>query len=586
MIESFSDLIPYYSWLYIPIALLAVLSAVKYRRNGSLFCSSREKTVSLIFGAVFVLFYASGLVLSSGAFLTGKSIIFILISCCLFSAAIGIAYHYVNLFLRNQFELTENSEYWLSKHPLIFSSLIMLVCWLPVFLALYPGLFAYDVAGQIPQTVGHSDTNHPLFHTYYLKSFYKLGEIIGSYNAGMAISVIVQMVLFSLSLAYSIQYMIQRHVKKGIVVCVLSLFSFVPIFPILAASMTKDVLFSAAFIASFIKILELEEKGFKNFRRKDWAEIFTFFVLTSLLRNNGQYAVFAVVAVIFIKALIKNGKNIKYAYILAVTSVMLIFGANNVLMVVTKAVPGTKNQMLSLPYQQLARVYKFDIDTFSDGDKVAVKSLIPTIDYYNEHCSDAVMWAATVFNSNENQKLFWRIYFKYLLKKPLRYAEAFLINTIGFWYLDDISSSQMYGKRADGGINDDFGLFLMDTKPGFGVTHESQMHWLDVLIKKLFHENSYQEFPIIATIFSMGTYFWLLVLSVLYCIQTKNKKSVVPLAFILTYISTLFAGPCALFRYVLPYIVCMPILMTVVYKRKNLNGHIFGYYSQPSCRHD
>lgn len=566
MIESFSDLIPYYSWLYIPVALLTVLSAVEYRRNGSLFCSRREKTVSLIFGAAFVLFYASGLVLSSGAFLTGKSITFILISCCLFSAAIGIAYHYVNLFLEKQFEVKEGSEYWLSRYPLIFSSLIMMVCWLPVFLALYPGLFAYDVANQIPQTVGHSNTNHALLHTYYLKAFYNLGREIGSYNTGMAASVIVQMLIFALSLAYSIQYLVQRHVRKVLVIGVLIFFSIVPIFPILAVSMTKDILFTAAFIASFVKILELNENGFQSYRIWDWAEILVFFVLTAMLRNNGQYAVFAVLAAFFVKSLF-NRKNIKYAYVLAVTTVLLISVSNNVLMAVTKAVPGTKNQTLSLPYQQLSRVYKYDHAVFSKEDEASVKRLIPKAGHYNEHRSDAVMWSATVFNSRENQKLFARIYFEYLLKKPLRYVEAFLINTSGFWYLDDISSSQMYGKLPHG-IRDDFGLFLMDTKPGFGVTHESKLQWLDDLIKALFHENKYQNFPVIASIFNMGTYFWLLVLSVFYCIQVKNNKAIVPLFFVLAYTATLFAGPCALFRYALPFIVCIPAFWVTVYSKK------------------
>ena len=226
---------------------------------------------------------------------------------------------------------------------------------------------------------------------------------------------------------------------------------------------------------------------------------------------------------------------------LAVTTVLLISVSNNVLMAVTKAVPGTKNQMLSLPYQQLSRVYKYDHAVFSKEDEASVKRLIPKAGHYNEHRSDAVMWSATVFNSRENQKLFARIYFEYLLKKPLRYVEAFLINTSGFWYLDDISSSQMYGKLPHG-IRDDF--------------------------KALFHENKYQNFPVIASIFNMGTYFWLLVLSVFYCIQVKNNKAIVPLFFVLAYTATLFAGPCALFRYALSFIVCIPAFWVTVYSKK------------------
>ena len=125
----------------------------------------------------------------------------------------------------------------------------------------------------------------------------------------------------------------------------------------------------------------------------------------------------------------------------------------------------------------------------------------------------------------------------------------------------------MYGKLPHG-IRDDFGLFLMDTKPGFGVTHESKLQWLDDLIKALFHKNKYQNFPVIASIFNMGTYFWLLVLSVFYCVQVKNNRAVVPLVFVLAYTATLFAGPCALFRYALSFIVCIPAFWVTVYSKK------------------
>lgn len=66
MVETFSDLIPYYSWLYIPIALLALFTILKYRKSSNLFSSNREKIISLIFGILFVSLYISGLVIASG----------------------------------------------------------------------------------------------------------------------------------------------------------------------------------------------------------------------------------------------------------------------------------------------------------------------------------------------------------------------------------------------------------------------------------------------------------------------------------------------------------------------------------------
>lgn len=263
---------------------------------------------------------------------------------------------------------------------------------------------------------------------------------------------------------------------------------------------------------------------------------------------------------------ITDRANLKKMYPLLVLTIVFTAISNNALVRATHALPVSKNEMMSVPYQQLARVYRYNINCFTSEDLAAVERIIPSIGSYNEHISDGVKGPAKVFDSPENEKEFWHIYFKYMLKQPGRYAEAFLITSIGYWYPDDISNSQMYGRRADGGIDDDFGLFLMDTKPGYGITHESKLSWLDKIIKKLFHENKYQELPVIAPVFSMGTYFWLIVISFFYCVQKKNKEAVVPLVFILSYIATVFAGPCSLIRYALPYIACLPTLMVTVYK--------------------
>ena len=571
MIDEFADLIPYYSVLYILIAFLIVISIRKYRNGDTFFSSEREKIISITFGVFFTLFYVSGLVLSSGASFTTKSVSLILASCALFSAAVGIGYRFITLFLDKHFNAANGSGYLLFRHSLLSPFFIIIACWLPVFLALYPGLFAYDVAGQMYQTRGSYSTHHPLLHTLFLQAFYKLGEKIGSYNDGMAISVIIQMVLVALSLAYSIQYMINKRVKRSVVIAALMFFSVIPIFPILAVSMTKDILFSAAFVASFVKILQLIDNGLNITKIWDWISIIALFILTSLLRSNGKYAVFAVLVALVLKA-ITDRANLKKMYPLLVLTIVFTAISNHALVRATHALPVSKNEMMSVPYQQLARVYRYNINCFTSEDRAAVERIIPSIGSYNEHISDGVKGPAKVFDSHENEKEFWHIYFKYMLKQPVRYAEAFLITSIGYWYLDDISNSQMYGRRADGGIDDDFGLFLMDTKPGYGITHESKLPWLDKIIKKLFHENKYQKLPVIAVVFSMGTYFWLIVLSFFYCVQKKNKEAAVPLVFILSYIATVLAGPCSLIRYALPYIACLPALMVTAYKADDVQA--------------
>ncbi len=73
-------------------------------------------------------------------------------------------------------------------------AVMIFLLWLPVFLAYYPGIFAYDVMDQIPQKAGSYNTHHPLIHTLYLQFFYYyVGKyIFNNYNIGIALASIVQ----------------------------------------------------------------------------------------------------------------------------------------------------------------------------------------------------------------------------------------------------------------------------------------------------------------------------------------------------------------------------------------------------------
>lgn len=56
----------------------------------------------------------------------------------------------------------------------------MLLCWLPGYLAYYPGICAYDITIQMGQVVsGSYGTHHPLAHTLLVGLFAKLGNGLG-----------------------------------------------------------------------------------------------------------------------------------------------------------------------------------------------------------------------------------------------------------------------------------------------------------------------------------------------------------------------------------------------------------------------
>lgn len=75
---------------------------------------------------------------------------------------------------------------------------LIFVCWLPVMLAYWPGISAYDIYTQIFEVFEDDYTNrNPLLHTLILGAFYRLGEGLGSAALGYALFILMQMAVMA-----------------------------------------------------------------------------------------------------------------------------------------------------------------------------------------------------------------------------------------------------------------------------------------------------------------------------------------------------------------------------------------------------
>ena len=65
---------------------------------------------------------------------------------------------------------------------------VIFLCYIPVFLAVYPGFFVYDAQDEYLQVVTRSfSTHHPLLHVLLLGGIIQLVyKLTGSYNLGIA----------------------------------------------------------------------------------------------------------------------------------------------------------------------------------------------------------------------------------------------------------------------------------------------------------------------------------------------------------------------------------------------------------------
>ena len=167
----------------------------------------------------------------------------------------------------------------------------LLLCWLPYYLAYFPGMFNYDSAGEAAQfTTGQYNGAFPPLHTLLLAAFYRLGGAMGSYNAGIALYTAVQACTVAAALAYANAMLCRLGVKRGFRIGLATAYGLLPGFPLLVMSTTKDLFFCAALLPLLCLLAEGQREP-KRLKKRGYAvAVVALTALSCLLRPNGVAA--------------------------------------------------------------------------------------------------------------------------------------------------------------------------------------------------------------------------------------------------------------------------------------------------------
>ena len=429
---------------------------------------------------------------------------------------------------------------------------ILFLGWLPVFLAYYPGLFAYDVTTQIDEILSGTLTNrNPLLHTLFIGGFYLLGGALGSHTLGIALSVLCQMALMAAIFAHALGYLAQRIGNRALWWGMLAWLALFPVHAMLAISCTKDTLFSGLMLLYALRLHALTHSPALLARRRWFAATLGLIALLCLMRNNAFFGILLCLplgmyalprtAWLRLVALVGGGLLLFLGLSAGLKTLLVADGVN-------------QTELVSLPSQQMARVYALHQDTLPASVEIAY--YLPTVQDYTPHSADAVKTFANVRRPGRLWG-FIKLWGKLGLQFPAEYLDAFLLNTQGYWWLDDPSHAAIYGE----GLATRQGYLLSDTKPGYDVVHQSLFPPLEALYERLFSANEYQRLPVISLLFAPSLYLWLTAFSLARAWYARLRGRLLISAFLLCYFLPFFLGACALIRYVYPLICCMPLLL-------------------------
>ncbi len=436
--------------------------------------------------------------------------------------------------------------------------LFLLICWVPVWLAFYPGTFMEDSLTQFYNYLDwlHS-SHHPLLHTLLLGFCMMKGIEMhpeGDASYGIAIYSAVQIVLLAAMLAYACHWLRKRKAPLWARLCVTLLFGLFPFYQLWSFSAQKDILFGGLSLLFALELCDLWRDGWPTLRSP--LRIIRFVILSvlmMLMRNNGVYALALLLPV---GVLLAKGARWRVAALLAVCIAAYI-GANSALVYVLEAEPGSRVEMLSIPLQQVARTLRDHPEEALDGnEQELLETLYPDgqVEFYAPEIADPVKWAIDYDELDENLPDLIKLWARLGLKHPITYAEAFLEQNLPYL----LPLSEMIYRF-------DLGVVSIDLFPVTEYSHFPQMRQA-----YLQYDQTLQFLGIPGTKLLSDTAFqvWLCLAAAGYAFWKKEKRFLPALCFLLSLWLTCLLGPVALMRYMLSFFYSMPVLLAAMCSQK------------------
>ena len=472
-----------------------------------------------------------------------------------------------------------------SRRRYLITFAVLFVCWIPTLLASWPGIFSYDCGTQLSQWVdGAVTAHHPVLHTALLGVTRMIGQAVnGSNQTGALIYSIVQMLIMSALYAYVLLFLYKKNTPKWLQIGAFIFLAFHPANSLMALSATKDSIFGALFSVFIVQLIEIaddREAFFKGENKEDNEEtqpdgtscsrradkyghlkkqaafIVTVFFLFAF-RNNAFHAF--LICIPFL--LIAFRKYWKKMLGIIVVCLALYFVYTGPVYTVLGIEDGDVREMLSVPMQQLARVYNLDYLGLTDEQRGEIELYIDEegLSSYLSYFADPVK---AYFDSDEfaeDRGGFFKIWFSVGMTHKRIYVDSFLANTYGYWYPGNSAVETDSGKEwLEYGCS--------EYRDDVDVCFESKWPALSDFYDSIASHSSFENIPVVSALFSPGTYTWLLIFACLLILYTKKYGDIIVMVPFAAYFFTNLLGPIVKLRYHYPIIACAPLILYLIWK--------------------
>ena len=475
-------------------------------------------------------------------------------------------YNYIFEFLDKKKIISETNKI-KSKYIFIGSFIIILISWIVILIAEYPGPIMQDTLNQFMQIFGdinyHND--HPFIHTMYIKFLYDIASIFFKTNNNRIFFISIIQAVVNASLYSYISYLLYKK-TNNILFPIITVFFYAFVFynPVYNISISKDASFTIAANLLSISILLLMEK-------KDWIHIALFVIcviLFCLVRKNGLYA-FLYTFIIALIILIFTRRDKKIFIYLAISLLLTIFVKNTIIPIIinnmnAKEYSTSKNNDIisvsnykfyaptEIPMQQIASVVYHERElTQHEIELIETRCPLEIIrEKYDRYIIDPIGKAlienatpkADVIPYKEYINLWLNLFAKY----PQDYIESYVYLTQYYFYPNRIVDTNIY--------------YVAPNSYNFSkeyIASESFTNTIEAIM------DSQRKIPVINILYSPGTI--MLIVFMFFFYSLYKKKYVISLIyslFIGIWFTIMLVTPCAdVFRYIYPVVGSIPLII-------------------------
>lgn len=489
----------------------------------------------------------------------GRCFTFALILVILIPVLFLVNWFLISLIYKFFDRLSNISVEYRFKNVFLLSFFLLMIFFTIEFLGFYPGMFNYDAYDQLQMYLNNNISEwHPVLHTMLI------GKIIEfSYGHGMdvqngiAIYTVIQYTVTALCFAYSLNYVYKKcNLKIWLVTTI-----FLSVFPTITLqimSATKDSYFLAFFVLSMTLTVECI-MDFEDFKKSLSKQIILVLSLLFILifRNNCIYA-FPVLCL----AMLCAAKDKKRIIILLSTVVLLFVGYKTLYVRSIITVNVDSREMLSVPSQQLARIYMTDDSDLSEEDRIVIENFIG---YGLEDCipssADIVKYSLNMNYYAENRSVIMNTWFRSVVHNPGMAIMSFADLNCGFWYpLYDLTVCY----DGEKGYWEVWSKYPFYIEPKIRPLWDFYQFFLNTDFSNIFLIPVY-------LLFAPATFFYIFVIMFGYSLKTKSASFNSIFSFCLVYWCTFLLGPVVLVRYVTFLYAIVPLYFILIFKKEKNN---------------